>query len=46
MIPVNSLWKDLDVKKSVGPDSISAKFLREIAAEITGPLSKLFIKDS
>ena len=34
----------LDEKKSVGPDGISARFLREIAKEITDPLTTLFNK--
>ena len=41
---VFSMLKNLDVKKSVGPDGISARFLKEIAAEITNPLTKLFNK--
>jgi len=32
------------MKKSVGPNGISAKFLKEIAGEISGPLTKLFNK--
>jgi len=47
MIPesaVYSLLNHLDVKKSIGPDGISAKFLREIASEISSPLTKLFNK--
>jgi len=41
---VYSLLTHLDVKKSVGPDSISAKFFNKIAEEISGPLTKLFNK--
>ena len=32
----------LDVKKSTGPDGLSAKFLKEIANEIAAPLAMLF----
>ena len=39
-----SLLTKLDIKKSVGPDGISANFLQEIAAGITNPLTKLFNK--
>ena len=34
----------LDEKKAVGPDGLSARFLKEIADEITVPLTKLFNK--
>ena len=32
----------LDVKKSTGPDSLSATFLKEVANKIAIPLTKLF----
>jgi len=38
---VYSVLRKLDVKKSVSPDILSAKFLKEISAEITIPLTKL-----
>lgn len=41
---VYSLLSKLDVKKSVGPNGLSSKFLKEIASEIGIPLSKLFNK--
>ena len=41
---VYSLLCALDVKKAVGPDGLSARFLKEIAKEITVPLTKLFNK--
>ena len=41
---VYSLLCALDEKKAVGPDGLSARFLREIAGEITVPLTILFNK--
>ena len=41
---VFSMLSKLDVKKSVGPDGFSARFLKDVAAEITDPLTKLFNK--
>ena len=34
--------KHLDICKSTGPDGLSAKFLREITADIAVPLTKLY----
>ena len=41
---VYSMLCALDEKKAVGPDGLSARFLKEIANEITVPLTKLFNK--
>ena len=41
---VYSMLCALDEKKAVGPDGLSARFLKEIAEEITVPLTKLFNK--
>ena len=38
------LLKNLDEKKSVGPDGLSARFLKEVSDEIVDPLTKLFNK--
>ena len=39
---VLSLLNKLDVRKSVGPDGISARFLKEVAEPIAAPLTKLY----
>ena len=39
---VLSHLKSLDIRKSAGPDNLSARFLREVAYEITPPLTSLF----
>ena len=39
---VLSHLKSLDIRKSTGPDNLSARFLREVAYEITAPLTSLF----
>jgi len=41
-----TLLSALDVRKSVGPDGISARFLKEVALVVAEPLSKLFINRS
>ena len=41
---VYALLLALDVRKSVGPDGISARFLKEIAGVIVNPVTKLFNK--
>ena len=41
---VLSLLKKLDVRKSVGPESLSAHFLKEVAEPIAAPLTKLYNK--
>ena len=40
---VSFLLKNLDEKKSVGPDGLSAKFLKKVSDEIVNPLIKLLI---
>ena len=39
---VFDLLQHLDIQKSTGPDGISARFLREVAAEIAEPLTYLY----
>ena len=39
---VFTLLSALDVRKSVGPDGISARFLKEVAGVVAEPLSRLF----
>ena len=39
---VSHLLQHLDIQKSTGPDGISARFLREVAAEIAEPLTYLY----
>ena len=39
---VLTLLQTLDPKKSTGPDGLSARFLREVAAEIATPLTNLY----
>ena len=39
---VLQMLQHLDIWKSTGPDGISARFLREVAAEITEPLTYLY----
>ena len=41
---VSFLLKNLDEKKSVGPDGLSARFLKEVSDEIVDPLTKLYNK--
>ena len=41
---VLSLLNKLDVRKSVGPDGISARFLKEVAESVAAPLTKLYNK--
>ena len=41
---VISLLKKLDVKKSTGPDGLSASFLKQVAEEIAVPLTYLYNK--
>ena len=36
------MFQHLDIRKSTGPDGISARFLREVAVEITEPLTYLY----
>ena len=36
------LLQHLDIQKSTGPDGISARFLREVAAKIAEPLTYLY----
>ena len=38
------LLQNLDEKKSIGPNGISARFLREVAAEVVDPLTMLYNK--
>lgn len=38
------LLQNLDEKKSMGPDGISARFLKEVAAEVVDPLTMLYNK--
>jgi len=39
---VQTPLQSLDLKKSTGPDGLSARFLREVAAEIATPLTHLY----
>ena len=39
-----SLLSHLDVRKSVGPDGLSARFLKEAAEQIVSPLTKIYNK--
>ena len=41
---VCAMLSALDVRKSVGPDGISARFLKEIAEVVAEPLTKMFNK--
>ena len=41
---VLSLLQHLDVRKSVGPNGLSAGFLKEVAEQIVTPLTKIFNK--
>jgi len=41
---VLSLLSHLDVRKSVGPDGLSARFLKEVAEQIVTPLTKIYNK--
>ena len=34
----------LDIRKSVGPDGLSARFLKEVAEQIVTPLTKIYNK--
>ena len=43
---VLSLLNHLDVRKSVGPDGLSARFLKEVAEQIVTPLTKIYNKSS
>ena len=38
------LLQNLDEKKSIGPDGISARFFREVAVEVLDPLTMLYNK--
>jgi len=38
---VSFFLKNLNEKKSVGPDGVSARFLKEVFGEIVAPLTKL-----
>lgn len=39
-----SLLHHLDVRKSVGPDGLSARFLKVVAEQIVTPLTKIYNK--
>ena len=41
---VLSLLSRLDIRKSVGPDGLSARFLKEVAEQIVTPLTKIYNK--
>ena len=41
---VLSQLQALDIQKSVGPDGLSARFMKQVAAEIASPLTFIFNK--
>ena len=43
-MPVFSLLNRLDIRKSLGPDSLSGRFLKEVAEQIVTPLTKIYNK--
>ena len=44
MNEVESILKNLDPSKSPGPDSLTSRLLKEVASEISGPITDIFNK--